>query len=211
MDKDLKEIFKEIAITQDRVSKRTDELSKFQDELSKSIKELKDSQKELTESQKKTDAQLAKTDIKLAKFIERVDELSKMYGGTSNNQGKVAEEFFYNSLKHNPELDGIRFDYIRKNVTGSRNRIEEEYDIILVNGSIVYIIEVKYRLRKEDIDRYVERKLPNFNILFPEYKGFDIKLAFASFFIDDELVEYAREKGFLLLKRRGKVFDALAA
>jgi hypothetical protein len=28
-----------------------------------------------------------------------------MYGGPGNNQGKVAEEFCYNSLKHNPKLN----------------------------------------------------------------------------------------------------------
>jgi hypothetical protein len=174
------------------------------EDLKEIFKELAKSQKELSESQKRTDTRLEKT-------MAKVDKIAEMYGGVGNSQGKVAEEFFYNSLKHNPVLDGIHFDYIRKNVTGSRNNIEEEYDIILVNGAIVYIIEVKYRLRKEDIDRYVTRKLPNFKIIFPEYKDFEIRLAFASFFIDDELVEYAREKGFLLLKRRGKFFQALAA
>jgi hypothetical protein len=159
----------------------------------------------------KTDAQLAKTDAKLAKVCAKVDTLSEMYGGASNNQGKVAEEFFYNSLKHRPELDGIRFDFIDKNITRTRNNIEEEYDIILVNGSIVFIIEVKYRLHRKDIDRYVDRKLPNFLKLFPEYSGYDIRLAFASFHIEDELKDYAKEKGFLLLQRRGKVFESLAA
>lgn len=174
------------------------------EELREIFKELAKSQKELSESQRKTDAQLEKT-------MAKVDRIADMYGGVGNSQGKVAEKFFYNSIKHNPELDGIRFEFIDKNITRSRNNIEEEYDIILVNGAIVYIVEVKYRLRKEDIDRYVTRKLPNFKILFPEYKDFDIRLAFASFFIDDELVEYAREKGFLLLKRRGEVFEAIAA
>ena len=54
---------------------------------------------ELVASQKKTDEQLAKTDAKL-------DRIAEMLGGISNNQGKIAEEFFYNSLKHNPVLVG---------------------------------------------------------------------------------------------------------
>jgi hypothetical protein len=190
IDEDLKRLFSELAESQ----KRTDE------QLAKTDAQLA-----------KTDAQLAKSDAKLSKFIEKVDGLSQMYGGVSNNQGKVAEEFFYNSLKHNPELDGIRFDFIRKNITGSLGKIEEEYDIVLVNGSIVYLIEVKYRLRIEDINRYLSRKVPNFTKVFPEYKDFEIRVGFASFFIEDELIEYAREKGFLLLKRRGKVFEAVAA
>jgi len=40
-----------------------------------------------------------------------------MYGSVGNNQGKVAEEFYYNSLKQKRELLGMRFDFIEKNVT----------------------------------------------------------------------------------------------
>ena len=54
---------------------------------------------ELVASQQKTDEQIAKTDAKL-------DRIAEMLGGVSNNQGKMAEEFFYNSLKHNPVLVG---------------------------------------------------------------------------------------------------------
>ena len=54
---------------------------------------------ELVASQKKMDEQLAQTDAKL-------DRIAEMLGGVSNNQGKIAEEFFYNSLKHNPVLVG---------------------------------------------------------------------------------------------------------
>ena len=54
---------------------------------------------ELVASQQKTDEQIAKTDAKL-------DRIAEMLGGVSNNQGKIAEEFFYNSLKYNPVLVG---------------------------------------------------------------------------------------------------------
>ncbi|MCC5816703.1 MAG: hypothetical protein JJT78_18280 [Leptospira sp.] len=155
---------------------------------------------------------LSRKEIKHAKTAEMINRLYReMCGGLSSMKQKIAEEFFYNSLKHRPVLDGIRFDFIDKNITRARNRIEEEYDIILVNGSIVYIIEVKYRLRKKDIDMYLERKYPNFTKLFPEYKDYDIRLAFASFFIEDEVKFYAKEKGVSLLQRRGKVFESLAA
>jgi len=86
-------------------------------------------------AQVKTDAQLAKTDAKLNKLAE-------MYGGVGNNQGRVTEEFYYNSLKHNPVLNGIQFDFIEKNVTRSKGGIEEEYDLLLVNGQEIYIVEV---------------------------------------------------------------------
>ncbi len=80
--------------------------------------ELKDLVASLAVSQKKT--------------YETIRKLSQMYGGASNNQGKLAEEFFFNSLKYDPVLGGIRFDYIDKNITRSKGDIQEEFDIILV-------------------------------------------------------------------------------
>ena len=159
----------------------------------------------------KTDAQLAKTDAQLAKTESKLDRLAEMYGGVSNNQGKVAEEFFYNSLKHNPILNGVRFDFIEKNVTRSKDGIEEEYDILLVNGEVVCIIEVKYSLHPRDIDRMLTRKLPNFKKLFLEYRDYNIHTAFASFSMDKEVIKEGLEKGITLLQRRGDIFETLFA
>ena len=159
----------------------------------------------------KTDAQLAKTDAQLAKTDAKLDRLAEMYGGVSNNQGRVAEEFFYNSLKHTPVINGIQFDFIEKNVTRSKKGIEEEYDILLVNGKVVYILEVKYSLHMSDIERMVGRKLTNFKILFPEYDGYEIRIGFASFFITEEIKSLALEKGLSLFQRRGNIIESIAA
>jgi hypothetical protein len=172
--------------------------------------ELKDLIAKLIESQIKTDAQLAKTDAQLAKTDAKLDKLAEMYGGVSNNQGKVAEEFFYNSLKHNPVLNGLKFDFIEKNVTRSKDGIEEEYDILLVNGQVVYIIEVKYSLHTRDIERMVTRKLPNFKKLFLEYRNYEIRTAFASFSMAEDVIKEGFEKGITLLQRRGDIFETLS-
>ena len=171
--------------------------------------DLRDLIAKLVESQIKTDAQLAKTDAQLAKTDAKLDRLAEMYGGISNNQGKVAEEFFYNSLKHNAIINGVRFDFIEKNVTRSKDGIEEEYDILLVNGELVYIIEVKYSLHTRDIERMLTRKLLNFKKLFLEYRDYKIHTAFASFSIDKEVIKVGLEKGITLLQRRGELFETL--
>ena len=95
-------------------------------------------------SQKKIDARLAKTDAKLAETSAKIDRVSEMVGGISNNQGKIAEEFFYNSLQNEPILAGKRLDLIDNNPLRTHEKIREEYDLILHNGDSVFIIEVKY-------------------------------------------------------------------
>ena len=120
---------------------------------------------ELVASQKKTDEQLAKTDAKL-------DRIAEMLGGVSNNQGKIAEEFFYNSLKHNPVLVGKQFDSVFRNVVGSTRESQERYDILLFNGDSVFITEVKYRVHPKDIETLIKRKGGNFPLLLSQYRDF---------------------------------------
>ncbi len=199
-----------------------EELKNLVASLAQAQKEISEVQKELSEAQKKTDeelkslvASLAQTHKELFEAQKKTDEqikkLSQMYGGVSNNQGKVAEEFFFNTLKHKPVLNGIRFDYIEKNVTRSKGNLEEEYDIILVTGKIVYLIEVKYKLHLKDMQVFLERKYPNFFKLYPEYNDYEVRLAFASFFIDTTCKEFAKEHKITLLQRRGKLIETLAA
>jgi hypothetical protein len=189
-DQELKDLVASIAIAQ----KKTDEqLNKTDEQLRLNM-----------EAQKKTDEQMKKTD-------EKIKKLSQLYGGASNNQGKVAEEFFFNSLKHEPVLNGIRFNFIDKNITRTMGNLQEEYDILLVNGKIVYLIEVKYNLHPKDMEVFLDKKYPNFIKLYPEYIGFEIRLAFASFSIDELCISFAKEKNITLLQRRGKVFETLAA
>ena len=58
---------------------------------------------ELKESQAETDKQMKETQKTLKK-------VTKLVGNISNNQGDIAEEFFYNSLENNPTLAGINYD-----------------------------------------------------------------------------------------------------
>ncbi|MBF0266683.1 MAG: hypothetical protein HQL46_15580, partial [Gammaproteobacteria bacterium] len=74
-----------------------DELRDLVASLAVANKELRDSQKVTDEQLAKTDAQLAKTDAQLAKTDVKLNKLAEMYGGVGNNQGKVTEEFYYNS------------------------------------------------------------------------------------------------------------------
>ena len=73
------------------------------------------------------------------------------------------------------------------------------------------VLRYTYKLHQKDIERFLERKHPNFPILFPIYQDRKIRVGFASFSIEEELVSLAKEKGFILLQRRGDVFETLAA
>jgi multidrug efflux pump subunit AcrA (membrane-fusion protein) len=217
-DDELRELVASLAVTQASTAQKLDQLAEAQArtdaQLAKTDEQLAktDAQLAKTDAQlAKTDAQLAKTDAQLAKTDAKLDKLAEMYGGVGNNQGKVAEEFYFNSLKFKPELNGIKFDFIEKNVTRSKGNLEEEYDLLLVNGEELYIVEVKYRLHPKDIERLVGRKVKHFMRLFPEYRNYRIHLALATFSVEDDVKQMALELGITLLQRRGQLIETLAA
>ena len=182
-----------------------------QQDLANAILELKTAQQKtdaqidrLEAAQEKTDAQLAKTDAKLGRLAE-------MYGGVGNNQGAVAEEFYFNSLKANPVLGGTRFDFIDKNITRGRGQLEDEFDLLLVNGQEVFVIEVKYKAHTRDLERLLEAKAVNFQELFPEYANYRQRWGLATFHIHDDLKKAALDQGVAVLQRKGKVIETFAA
>ncbi len=192
-------------------SKKRMEVHMTDQELKDLVASIAIEQKITVEQIKKTDEQMKKTDEKLKKTDEKLNRIAEMLGGVSNNQGKVAEEFFYNSLSNAPVIDGIQFDIIMKNVNRKIGKIKDEYDILLIGTKVLYVIEVKYKLHRKDIEGFLDKKLPNFRKLFMEYRDYEIRIGFASFSIDDDTISLARIKEITLLQRRGDVFETLAA
>ena len=170
----------------------------------------------LEKSQTKTDEQLAKTDEQISKLEQaqektdkKLDKVAKMLGNIGNNQGDITEEYFYNSLSYKPVLAGIKYDFIDKNVTRNKNKIEDEYDILLVNGKDIAIIETKYKAHISDLNRLVNKKYINFKELYPEYKNYNHHLALATFHANDDLKREASKNNVVILQRKGDVIETI--
>ncbi len=179
-------------------------------------KELKDLVASLAISKAQTDEQLRETDKQMQETNKEMQELqrvlkkvSQMVGNISNNQGDVAEEFFYNSLRANPTLGGISYDFTDKNVTRAKNRIEDEYDVLMINGKDVAIVEIKYKAHTNDVARFVNKKYPNFKKLYPEYSHYNHHLALASFYISDDVKNEALQNNIMVLQRKGDIIETI--
>ena len=156
----------------------------------------------------KTDAQLAKTDAQLAKTDERLNRVASMVGSMGNNQGDVAEEYFVNSLKDNLELLGKHYDVLIPNFTIKSKQTTDEYDILLVNGEELAMIEVKYKLHPNDI-KTLEKKISNLKAL-PQYKNYKIYAGVAGFKVPQETIDIAIANGYFVLQRKGDVIATYA-
>ena len=194
---DLAQAILELKKSQEKTDEQIKETAKQMKETDEQIKKRAE---ELDERMKKTDEQMKKTDEELNKLLKSHKALGKMVGGISNNQGDIAEEFFYNSLKFKPSFGGIDYDFIDKNVTRSKNKVEDEYDILLVNGKDIAIIETKYKAHTSDVEKLINKKYNNFKKLYPEYKDYNHHLGLASFNMNDDVKEIASQNNVILLQ-----------
>ena len=187
------------------------------EQLAQAMLDLKESQEQmglrLEASQEKMSLDLKasqqKVDIKMIETQESLKRIGKMVGNISNNQGDIAEEFFYNSLADKPTLAGVNYDFIDKNVTRRKDKIEDEYDILLVNGKDIAIIETKYKVHTSDIEKLINKKYVNFKKLYPEYKDYTHHLGLASFYINQDVKESAAKNNIILLQRKGDIIETI--
>ena len=160
------------------------------DELKELVAGLAIAQKETSEQMKRTDEKLERIGIKL--------------GNISQNQGDVAEEFFFQSLIKDNRLGDIRFDDVTKNMAKHRGKLQEEYDLVMTNGDVVAVVEVKYKAHSNDLDK-LDRKMRHFKQLFPLYQHFKQYGAIAAFHINDDAKEEALRRGYFVLQRSGEL------
>jgi hypothetical protein len=143
-----------------------------------------------------------------AHMREALAEMGRRLGSMGQNQGDVAEEFFYNSLEDSPTLGGIHYDYKGKGWRKQLGKVQDEFDIVLVNAEHVALIEVKYKAHANDLTKILDKKISNFKVLFPEYANYQHHLGFASLHMNDELKQSALDAGVMVLQRKGDVMES---
>jgi len=166
----------------------------------------KETDKQLKETDRFLSAKFAETDRFLsAKFFEtdrKLNKLGKLYGNMSNNNGEIAEEFFYTSFSKTRTLGALHYDDIGRNWEKERDGIEEEYDIIMTNGNAIAVIEVKVKAHPEDVIS-LGKKVENFKKLFPIYKDYTIYGGLASLTMSKDVKSELLKKGLYAIKQKG--------
>ena len=190
---ELKELIAQLAVSQ----KKTDE------QLKKTDEQLKKTDEHL----RQTDEQLRQTDKELRKMFKKVDErldrVAKQLGGITNNRGDEVEEYFVNSLKDTLSIADMKFDYLLQNVELKSKKINDEFDILLVNGESVALIEVKYKVHPKVLDS-LAKKVEHLKML-PQYKDYKVYAGVAGFVIPQDVIDEALSRGYFVLQRRGDV------
>ena len=204
----------ELKESQKKTDEAIDRLAARQERTDEKIDRLAESQKKTDAQLAKTDAQLAetakqlaKTDAQLAKTDASLKRLGNYHGGLSNNVGSATEEYFYNILDKKRVLNGIHFDRVERNWGRQGGKQNDEFDIVMLNGTAISVIEVKLKAHKDDVEKILTTQKKRFNEIFPEYKDYEQHWALATFSIDDKLRKKAVEKGLTVLQRKGDLIE----
>ncbi|MCL1947725.1 MAG: hypothetical protein FWF51_11365, partial [Chitinivibrionia bacterium] len=119
----------------------------WREELSEIRSIMADGARESEKSKKESDERLARIEKSIEKMSAEVRRLNNTVNGVSKSNGMMAEEFFYNSLKATKTFGGVHFDKVKKNLYGNASKeggnLEGEYDITMINGDSLCIVETK--------------------------------------------------------------------
>ena len=172
-----------------------DELRDTVKDVLQGIRELRVS---LAESSAKFDREMAES---RAEYDRRMKDMNKIIGAWSNNHGEFAEEYFFNSFEAGKrDFFGEKFDSIKKNLKGIVN--DDEYDISMLNGKSVVIVEVKFKAHHDHIAKVIG-KAQTFRENFPAYAGHRIYLAMASLNFTADVEEDVKNNGIAVVKQVG--------
>ena len=207
-DQELKDLVASLAISQ----AKTDEQINNE---AKEIKALRQFQQEVTQQMRETDKQMKETDKQIKETSKKVDDTTAtiksigiQLGNIGKNQGAVAEEFFVNSLSSSLTVGGIEYDELNKNMHKRTKKAQGEFDIVLINGKDIAIIEIKYKAHNDDLEDLIDRKYANFKLLYPQYANYTHHLGLASFYIDEDLKQKALKNNVFILQRKGEIIES---
>ena len=208
---EMKQMMADLIISQQETDKKFQKLEEDFKEISKMFKETDKAFQKTDEKFQKTDEKFQKTDVKIqqsfqksAKTEKYLDKMFKEIGGIGNSNGAFAEEFFYNGFLENMQINGIKYDYIEPNKAREKGNLKGEYDIVMFNSNKIMVIEVKYKLEKDEVRDFYMKKLPKFKKLFPEYKEYSVCGAISALSFEKGTRTLAETKGLLLFTQSGK-------
>jgi uncharacterized protein YukE len=155
----------------------------------------------LAKSRAEFEKEMKQYNQRSAELNEQLKQLGEQVGGWNNSHGRFAEEFFINSFKRgHKNFFGERFNDIMNNLKGTET--DDEFDIVLLNGHSVAIVEVKFKVRDKDIKKIV-KKSTAFKINYPKYQHHLFYIGMASLVFEKGAEQDCVENGIAVIKQIG--------
>jgi hypothetical protein len=165
-------------------------------ELRKSIVELRISQEETDKKFQETDRLFKETDKKFKETDRKLSDL-----GIS--QWDIAEDAIWRKVWSVLWRFGISIDEVKRNIT-TKSR---EYDLIAINGKYVVLIEVKNKVRMDDVNKLLSDQLKSFRSDFPEYKKHKLYWWIWWLVVRSDIEKYAEKKWLFVITQSWDIVE----
>jgi hypothetical protein len=179
------------------------ETDKLQKENALQMDEVRNIQKRTTLQMEETDRRMQKLQEKLDKIGDKMDMTWGKVNGIDDNIGFHAERFFQDSLAKNLAFGGVKYDFAIPNLKCEGKKEGAEFDIVLVNGDSIAIIEVKNRIHPDFVENMAKERVDKFRRCFAGYKNYKAYLGIAGFSFCNAVLEKARECGIGIIRQVG--------
>jgi hypothetical protein len=147
------------------------------------------------ETDRRMDQRLAETDQKLR-------ELDKQLGRLGNRLGEFVEGVVRPGLVRLFRERGIDVHRTLRDLSGDKNGVALQVDMLVVNDNDAVAVEVKSKLTDRDVDDHLER-LGKIKILFPEFASKRLLGAMAGMVIPEDTSRYAEKCGVFVIGQSG--------
>ena len=145
-----------------------------------------------SESRKERDRQFRRT-------LQHIDDVFYMLKEKGIVGSNIVEDGFYRKIRYILKQKTSAFSSVKRNLR--RNGVW--YDIVAVGENRVLIVEMKNRMKQDMIDDFLDRKLPKFRQIFPEYRDFPIIGGVGALVMQDAVSRYAEKKGLYVMTQSG--------
>ncbi|GHT63952.1 hypothetical protein FACS1894110_02680 [Spirochaetia bacterium] len=167
---------------------------------------------EIGRKQAETDRKMEATDRQIEATARQMKETDKRVGELTNRYGEISEHMIVPNLKFSFNTLGYTFEKCSANtkIEDFTHGIFAEADAFLENGDCVMVVEIKTKLRIDDINDHVTRMEKfrahaDFHRDTRKYYG-----AIAGLLMSESEKTYALKKGFYVLEPVGETFTITA-
>ena len=162
---------------------------------------------EMKQSRAEFDRQIKLSQAAADALNKQIKQVSQQMGGMANSNGDMAQDYFFNALYQRKTLFGQEFDEVKTEKRKiKKTGVEVQYDIILINGKSVCIVEVKYKADTDDVKR-----IPNiqekFRQNYPEHADKKLFLALASMSFNEYVESECKKLGIAIIKQVGDTIE----
>ena len=165
---------------------------------------------QMQESKKNFDQQMQASKKDFDRRIKKLEQtVNKIGSGFNDRWGRLVESLVEGKLSQLLRERGIQVEHTHPNVKRERFNqhgeiIEKkEFDIIVVNGKEVVVVEVKTTLNCHEVQIFMDDYLKDFKKYFKEYKDKILYGAVAYLKSMDEADTFAEKQGMFVIKATG--------